>query len=89
MFHSSPRGILRIFCRQSGLILSAQIMTLRNKIIRRKNKKYSRISCSVTLMFLAYFPCFEVTKVDLCNRHAVCVSLYPPSTTSECLNQSL
>jgi hypothetical protein len=34
-------------------------------------------------MFLAYFP-----KVGLCDIHAVCVSVYAPLTTFECLNQS-
>jgi hypothetical protein len=28
--------------------------------------------------FLAYFPYFEETEVDLWNHHAVCVSVYPP-----------
>jgi hypothetical protein len=28
--------------------------------------------------FLAYFPYFQTIIAGLCNRHAVCVSVYPP-----------
>jgi hypothetical protein len=37
-----------------------------------------------------YFPYFEKKmKVGLCGLHAVCVSVYPPLSILECLNQSL
>jgi hypothetical protein len=39
---------------------------------------------SEVFYFLAYF-----SKVGLCDLHAVCVFVYPPMLTFECLNQSL
>jgi hypothetical protein len=37
-------------------------------------------------ILLAYFPYFEKIKVGLWNDHALCVSVYPPLWTFECMN---
>jgi hypothetical protein len=41
------------------------------------------------VVILAYFPYFEKIKVGLCDLHPVCVSVYPPVSTFEFLNQCL
>jgi hypothetical protein len=41
------------------------------------------------LQILAYFPYFKEMEVRLYEHHAVCVTVYPPPSTFECLTQSL
>jgi hypothetical protein len=58
---------------------------IKQNLCERNFLRYTHIS----FVFCAYFPYFEKNKVDLCDHVAVCVCVYPPLLTLECLNQSL